>query len=131
MRSKRTASWHLLQVIFFSLFSLSATELIAVSTLTGQVFGKHNNPLAYVQVILEPISRGDVTDESGKFQIGNLLLQEEASQPVIPVEAGIQCVVGGWIPACAGMTASGTGEKLPPSRTRLALFDRTHKPKDR
>ena len=72
MCRKRTASWHLLLVTFFSSFSLSATELVAESTLTGQVFDKQNNPLAYVQVILEATSRGDVTDESGKFQISNL-----------------------------------------------------------
>ncbi len=72
MCRKRTASWHLFLVSFFSSFSLSATELLAESTLTGQVLDKQNNPLAYVPVILEPTSRGDVTDESGKFLISNL-----------------------------------------------------------
>jgi len=72
MRSKRTASWHLLLSTFFFLFSLSATELLSESTLTGHVFDKQNNPLAYVQVILEPTNRGDVTDEKGKFQITDL-----------------------------------------------------------
>ncbi len=72
MRSKRTAPRHLLLSTFFFLFSLSASELFSGSTLTGRVFDKQNNPLAYVQVILEPISWGDVTDEKGKFEINNL-----------------------------------------------------------
>jgi len=38
------------------------------------------------------------------------VIREEALRPVIPAYAGIQCVAGEWIPAFAGMTASGTGD---------------------
>ncbi len=72
MHSKPTTSWSILLLTFWFPFSLSATEGPSESTITGQVLDKQNNPLAYVQVILEPTNRGDVTDERGKFQISNL-----------------------------------------------------------
>jgi len=72
MRNKRTASRHLLLIATFFSFFLSASELFSQASLTGHVFDKQNNPLSYVQVMIEQTSKRNVTNEKNKFQIDNL-----------------------------------------------------------